>query len=159
MNIQILMVCHGNICRSPMAKGIMIKKLLELGIKHVEVDSAGTSGYHAGESPDPRTIANGKSHGVDVSSYKARQFKSADFEKFDRIYVMDSANYSDIMLLVNTDKERDKVKLFLDAAHPGSHDSVPDPWYGGDDGFEKVFHILDKACSTIAREIKKGNLP
>ncbi len=159
MNIKILMVCHGNICRSPMAKGIMVKKLHDLNIKNAEVDSAGTSGYHAGESPDPRTIANGKNHGIDVSSYKARQFKSADFEEFDRIYAMDSANYADIMLLVDGDNDRNKVKLFLDAAHPGSNDSVPDPWYGKQDGFEEVFQILDKACSVIAGEIKKGNLP
>lgn len=153
------MVCHGNICRSPMAKGILIKKLIDMDIKNVEVDSAGTSDYHAGESPDPRTIANGKKHGIDVSSYKARQFKSADFGKFDRIYAMDSANYADITLLVENDGERKKVKLFLDAAHQGTNASVPDPWYGGEQGFEKVFHILDKACEYVAKEIKKGNLP
>ena len=72
---------------------------------------------------------------------------------------MDSANYSDVMLLAETEEEKDKVRLFLDAAHPGSNDSVPDPWYGGEKGFEKVFHIIDKACTTIADKIKKGDLP
>ena len=153
------MVCHGNICRSPLAKGIMIKKIHEQGIKNTEVDSAGTSGQHVGEPPDARTIANGLKHGVDVSSYKARQFKSADFESFDRIYVMDSANYADLMLLVENDEQRNKVKLFLEAAYPGSRASVPDPWYGAEGGFEEVYKILDKACTVVVKEVKKGMLP
>jgi protein-tyrosine phosphatase len=159
MGLKILMVCHGNICRSPMAKGIMIHKLAEMNIKDVEVDSAGTSDYHAGEAPDARTIANGKTHGIDVSSYRAKQFKSADFEKFDRIYAMDAANYADIMLLAESEKQNAKVRLFLNAADPKSHGSVPDPWYGGPEGFEKVFHILDKACTAIAKEIGNAKLP
>lgn len=158
MGYKILMVCHGNICRSPMAKALLIHKLKEKDVKGVEVDSAGTYGGHAGEHPDPRTIANGLTHNIDVSSYRARQFKSSDFEKFDRIYAMDSANLADIMLL-SDDSVKDKVKLFLDAAHPGTNASVPDPWYGGEEGFEKVFRMLEKAAEIIAKEIKKGNLP
>lgn len=159
MTKKLLMVCHGNICRSPLAKFLMIKKLEERKITGYEVDSAGTSGYHAGEAPDARTIANAQTHGVDVSTNRARQFKSTDFKTFDRIYVMDSANYSDIMLLADTEEDRSKVKLFLDAAHPGSNDSVPDPWYGGPEGFEKVYNIIDKAAGNIADKIKKGELP
>jgi protein-tyrosine phosphatase len=159
MNWKILMVCHGNICRSPLAKALLIRKLEELKQKDVEVDSAGTSDYHVGQNPDPRTMANAATHGVDLSSYRARQFKSADFDRFDRIYVMDSANYADIMLLANGDMEQQKVRLFLDAAYPGSNDSVPDPWYGDEDGFEKVFHLIDKAAGIIAKEIIKGKLP
>jgi protein-tyrosine phosphatase len=156
---KILMVCHGNICRSPMAKALLIKKLEERKIPDVIVDSAGTSDYHVGEAPDPRTLANGLKHRIDASSYRARQFKSADFTKYDRIYAMDSANYADIILLATDDKERNKVILFLEAAYPNSHDSVPDPWYGREDGFEKVFQILDKAATIIADKIKQGLLP
>lgn len=138
-----------------MAEAIMKRKLEERKVAGVMVDSAGTAGHHSGEAPDKRTIANGLKHGIDVSSYRARQFKSADFDNFDIIYVMDSANYADVMLLVDNDSQRDKVKLFLDAAHPGSNASVPDPWYGDEKGFEKVFHILDKACTVLANEIEK----
>jgi len=137
----------------------MIQKLHEKKITGVEVDSAGTSGTHAGEQADARTIANAAKHDVDLSAHRAKQFRSSDFAKFDRIYVMDSANYADIMLVSDNEKDRSKVRLFLDAAYPGSNDSVPDPWYGGPEGFEKVFHIIDKACAAIADEIKKGNLP
>lgn len=152
--MRILMVCHGNICRSPMAKAIMIIKLKELGITHVEVDSAGVSSQHAGEQPDARTIKNGKSHGIDVSSYKARQFRSADFEVFDRIFVMDTANYADVALVAQNVRQMNKVQLLLEAAHLGSHASVPDPWYGDESGFETVFKIIEKACTNLAKEIK-----
>ncbi len=153
------MVCHGNICRSPLAKFLLIKKLEEKNLMGIEVDSAGTVATHAGEAPDARTIANAATHGLDLSSNRARQFKSSDFEKFDRVYVMDSANYADIMLLAEGEKEKNKVRLFLDAAYPGSNDSVPDPWYGAEKGFEKVYHIIDKATAIIADKIKKGELP
>jgi protein-tyrosine phosphatase len=159
MSKKIIMVCHGNICRSPLAKFLLIKKLEEKGVTGIEVDSAGTSGAHAGEAPDARTMANAMTHGVDVSSNRAKQFKSVDFAKFDRIYVMDSANYSDLMLLAADEKDKNKIKLFLDAAHPGSNDSVPDPWYGDEKGFDKVYHIIDKAATAIADKIKKGELP
>jgi protein-tyrosine phosphatase len=159
MTKKIYMVCHGNICRSPLAKVLMIKKLEEKKVTGIEVDSAGTSDAHAGEKPDPRTMANAATHGIDLSAHRAKQFKSTDFAKFDRIYVMDSANYADIMLLSDNEKDRNKVRLFLDAAYPGSNDSVPDPWYGDEGGFERVFQIIDKACTVIADELKKGNLP
>ena len=142
-----------------MAEALMKHHLEKLGVKDVEVDSAGTIDYHEGQHPDPRTIANALEHGIDVSKYVARQFKSKDFDKFDRIYVMDSANYADVMLLADSDKQGQKVRLFLDAAHPGSKASVPDPWYGNLEGFEKVFHIIDKAAAIIAKEISKGILP
>jgi protein-tyrosine phosphatase len=159
MNKRIYMVCHGNICRSPLAKFLLIKKLAEKKVVGIEVDSAGTSGAHAGQQPDARTMANALTHGLDTSSHRAKQFKSTDFAKFDRIYVMDSANYSDIMLLAMNEEDRSKVELFLEAAHPGSKDSVPDPWYGDEKGFEKVYNIIDKACGIIADKLKKGELP
>ncbi len=151
------MVCHGNICRSPMAKAIMIKKLQELGRSDIEVDSAGVSAQHAGEPPDHRTIKNAATHGIDVTSYRARQFRESDFDAFDRIYVMDSANYADISLIADNPDRMNKVNLFLETAHPGSNASVPDPWYGDEAGFEKVYKILDKGCNAIAKQIMNHN--
>ncbi len=156
--MRILMVCHGNICRSPLAKALMIVKLKEYNITGVEVDSAGVSAQHAGEPPDARTIKNARSHGIDVSLHRARQFKSSDFEKFDNIYVMDSANYADIALVADHDGQMKNVTLFLEAAHPGSHASVPDPWYGDEEGFEHVYKILDKGCTALAKKLKDSLL-
>lgn len=155
--MKILMVCLGNICRSPLAEGVLRKKLYEHGLTHVEVDSAGTSGYHSGENPDRRSIANAKKNGVDISMLISRKFTTADFENFDRIYVMDSSNYSDVIALAREDAHRNKVDLFLNVAHPGKNKAVPDPWYGGDEGFQKVFDLVNANCDALIAELKKLN--
>ena len=148
------MVCLGNICRSPMAKGILLKKLEDKNITWVEVDSAGTSDYHVGGKADQRTLENGKKHGIDLSSHRGRQFSNRDFDIFDLIYVMDNQNHSDVLTQATTKEEAEKVKLLLDELNPGASLSVPDPWFGGEKDFEKVFTMLDKACDIIVEKIQ-----
>lgn len=150
---KIVMVCLGNICRSPLAEGILRAKTKDLA-STLFIDSAGTSNYHIGEHPDQRTIANARKHGVDVSTLKARQFVVADFDRFDHIFVMDSSNYADVISLARNDEDRAKVEMILNRVYPNSNMSVPDPYFGGEQGFENVFILLDKACEVIADSIR-----
>ena len=145
--MKILMVCLGNICRSPLAEGIMRAKIEEAGLDW-EVDSAGTIGFHAGESPDRRSVEVAKKHGVDISQQISRQFRGWDFEQFDRIYVMDSRNYQDVCTMAQSDEEKAKVKLIMNEVQPGMNIAVPDPYYG-EFGFENVYQMLDEACGRI----------
>ncbi|MBK8425536.1 MAG: low molecular weight phosphotyrosine protein phosphatase [Lewinellaceae bacterium] len=145
--MKILMVCLGNICRSPLAEGIMKQKAAENGLEWT-VDSAGTGAWHAGELPDRRSIATARKKGVDISDQRARQFQIADFERFDKIFVMDTQNMSDVLRLATSEAQRGKVELMLDQIHPGLRRSVPDPYYD-DNGFEEVFDMLDQACSAF----------
>lgn len=151
MAAKILMVCLGNICRSPLAEGIMRSKLSNDFI----VDSAGTGGWHAGELPDKRSISTAKNRGLDITSQRARQFKISDFETFDYIYVMDNSNYKDVMALTPNDEAKSKVKLILNELFPNENVDVPDPYYGGQDGFENVFDMLNEACDVIAGKLKR----
>lgn len=151
MATKILMVCLGNICRSPLAEGIMRSKLSEDFI----VDSAGTGGWHAGELPDKRSVATAKSKGLDITNQRARQFKKSDFDTFDHIFVMDNSNYKDVMALAPNEEAKSKVKLILNEIFPGENVDVPDPYYGGQDGFENVYNMLDQACEEIARKLKR----
>jgi protein-tyrosine phosphatase len=152
--MKILMVCLGNICRSPLAEGVLRHQLNEAGIKHVTVDSAGTSGHHSGENPDPRSIRNAKKNGVDISSLVSRKFTPADFDNFDRIYVMDQSNYRDVLSLAQDDEHRNKVELFLNISSPGKNKAVPDPWYGGEEGFQRVFDLVHETCCILVDQIK-----
>ena len=151
MASKILMVCLGNICRSPLAEGIMRVKLS----KDFIVDSAGTGGWHAGELPDKRSISTAKNRGLDITSQRARQFKISDFDTFDYIYVMDNSNYKDVMALAPNDEAKSKVKLILNELFPNENVDVPDPYYGGQDGFENVFDMLNEACDVIAGKLKR----
>lgn len=146
---KILMVCLGNICRSPLAEGIMLKLIIENNL-NMRVDSAGTSNYHVDEEPDKRTIANAAKHNVDLKPLRARQFKESDFDKFDRIYVMDKSNLANIMALAKNNAHKAKVDLLLNASHPGENNEVPDPYFGGEQGFEDVFNMVYKACQHVA---------
>lgn len=152
--MKILMVCLGNICRSPLAEGIMREKLRKYRLEGM-VDSAGTASYHIGEEPDLRSIEVARKHNIDISYQRARPFRSDDFDKFDLIFAMDSENYRNIMRLARSDNDRKKVELILDRIHPGKGFEVPDPYYGGNDGFEKVFKLLDASCEKIANDMKK----
>lgn len=142
------MVCLGNICRSPMAEGILRSKANKLGLA-IEVDSCGTANYHVGERPDIRSISKSKEHGIDISRLFGRQFSSEDFKKFDHILVMDNSNYLNIERQANNKNDLKKVDLILNYADKGSNSDVPDPYYGGEDGFEKVYHLLDNACDSF----------
>ena len=151
MASKILMVCLGNICRSPLAEGIMRAKLS----KDFIVDSAGTGGWHAGELPDKRSISTAKNRGLDITSQRARQFKISDFDTFDYIYVMDNSNYKDVMALAPNEEAKSKVKLILNELFPNENVDVPDPYYGGQDGFENVFDMLNEVCDVIAGKLKR----
>lgn len=152
MPTKILMVCLGNICRSPLAEGILKSKLSK---NDFIVDSAGTGGWHAGEKPDKRSIAIAKQKGLDISQQKARQFSAKDFKKFDYIYAMDMSNYKNILSLAENEADKTKVTLILNELFPGENVEVPDPYYGGADGFENVYNMLDKACDVIAEKLTK----
>lgn len=156
--MKILMVCLGNICRSPVAEGVLRQRLSEAGINHIIVDSAGTSGWHNGEHPDRRSTLNAKQNGVDISKQISRKFNSSDFEIFDVIYVMDQSNYNDVTSLSSDPSHLKKVRLLLNEITPGSNMAVPDPYYGGDDGFQNVFNLIDQACTRIVERISENKL-
>ena len=142
------MVCLGNICRSPLAEGILQSKL---DANFFSVDSAGTAAYHIGELPDQRSIAVAKKHGIDISNQKARKF---NIKEFDVIYAMDKENYQNICSLAKNNTELQKVKMILDEVKLSQNLSVPDPYYGGDDGFQNVYQLLDEACEKISKNYK-----
>lgn len=149
MGTKVLMVCLGNICRSPLAEGILKSKIDK---DQVLVDSAGTADYHIGKRPDPRSIAVAKKYGIDIGTQRCRQFTFKDFGEFDHIYAMDRQNYNDIIALAKNREEQQKVKLLLqDLKH--TDQEVPDPYYGGEEGFDEVFHLIDSACEIIASEL------
>jgi protein-tyrosine phosphatase len=147
--MKILFVCLGNICRSPLAEGILRKKFDERGIRGV-IASAGFEPYHEGQHPDPRSVATAKNHGIDISDKVARLFTEDDFDYYDRIYVMDARNHADVMRVARNVKDRGKVDFLMNMAHEGQNMEVPDPYYGGSDGFEKVYRLMDLACEKIA---------
>ena len=146
---KILMVCLGNICRSPLAEGILKSKLDSNFI----VESAGTAAYHVGNKPDPRSIAVARQNGLNITNQRARKFNKQDFENFDIIYAMDNSNYQNIIALAENDQQKAKVKLILNESFPEKNLDVPDPYYGGEKGFENVYNMLDNACEIIAKRI------
>jgi len=147
--MKILMVCLGNICRSPLAEGILLQKINERKLPW-EVDSAGTSGWHQGELPDSRSIEVAKAHGIDLTYQRSRQFKAADLDRFDLVLAMDSSNYSNILKLTTTDAQKTKVKLILNYLYPNENRAVPDPYYEG--GFEKIHQMIAAACEKIVEK-------
>jgi protein-tyrosine phosphatase len=148
--MKILMVCLGNICRSPLAQGIMEQKIHENGLSWT-VDSCGTGGWHSGELPDPRSTAEARKHGIDLNTQRARQFRSIDIDEFDLIFAMDRHNKRDIQAYCNTAEEHAKVKLIMDELNKGEGVDVPDPYYGGPEGFQQVYNMLDEACEAIVK--------
>ena len=145
--MKILMVCLGNICRSPLAEGILQHKLRDKGLDW-QVDSAGTSYWHIGENPDRRSVSIARYYGIDISQQRARQLQPRDLKDFDLVFAMDRSNYENILKLANSPEEKSKVKLIMDQVYPGANEDVPDP-YWDDDGFEKVYQMLDKACEKV----------
>jgi protein-tyrosine phosphatase len=147
---KILMVCLGNICRSPLAEGILKSKLFRAD---VVIDSAGTGAYHIGQKPDIRSIAIAKINNIDITDQRARKFLVEDFDEFDLIYAMDNANYRDVIEMARNEDDIAKVKLILNEVFPNENLDVPDPYTGGDFGFKNVYKMLDEACEIIAKKI------
>ncbi|MBL7915790.1 MAG: low molecular weight phosphotyrosine protein phosphatase [Bacteroidia bacterium] len=152
--MKFLMVCLGNICRSPIAEGIMKSKLAAANIQG-KVDSAGVLSYHSGEAPDKRAISVAGKYQVDISGQVARQFRKSDFVDFDFILVMDRSVYAEIAALAQTEDERNKVRLFLEFAGINEITEVPDPYYGGQEGFEMVYNMLNEGCNRILFNLTK----
>lgn len=147
-HMKVLMVCLGNICRSPLADGLLQEKV-RINNLDVQVDSAGTSGHHSGEAPDYRMRTTAKMHNLSIDYLRARKFHRRDFDEFDLIYVMDKSNYTNVIRLAQSKKDKNKVKMILNETMPGMNSDVPDPYYGGIQGFENVFSILDEATDII----------
>jgi protein-tyrosine phosphatase len=147
---KILMVCLGNICRSPLAEGILKSKLPN---DIFLIDSAGTANYHIGSPPDKRSIAVAKKNGLDISHLSGRQIEVSDFDTFDFIYVMDNSNYDNVLRLSRNEIDTSKVKMILNEVYPNQNYDVPDPYYGGNDGFDNVYKMLDEACTIIANDL------
>lgn len=150
MKTKVLMVCLGNICRSPLAEGILKSKVDN---SQIQVDSAGTGGWHVGDLPDKRSIEVARKHGIDITDQRGRKFSAYDFESYDHIFVMDTSNYRDVVALTKSSDEKEKVQLILDELFPGENVDVPDPYYGGKEGFDHVFNMIDEACEKIAHRI------
>jgi protein-tyrosine phosphatase len=145
--MKILMVCLGNICRSPLAEGILKEKIRQRNLPW-EVDSAGTGAWHVGETPDRRSVAVAKAHAIDILDQRARQFQPSDLDRFDLVLTMDASNYQNVLQHADHDEHRAKVQMIMDFVHPDQAHDVPDP-YWDDDGFEGVYQMLDEACERI----------
>lgn len=148
---RVLMVCLGNICRSPLAEGILKSKI---DTNNILVESAGTGSWHIGELPDQRSIEVAQDHQIDITYQRCRKFIYSDFEDYDLIYVMDRSNLADVLSLAQNEQDRQKVQMILNEIYYGQNIDVPDPYYGGDGGFENVFQMLDEACEVISNKLK-----
>lgn len=147
---RVLMVCLGNICRSPLAEGILKSKV---NSSLVFVDSAGTGNYHIGGLPDKRSIDVAEKYAIDITDQRCRQFSVEDFDNFDVIYVMDNSNRRDVLSLARNQQDKNKVKMILNELFPNENVDVPDPYTGGLNGFEQVYQMLNKACAVVAQKI------
>jgi protein-tyrosine phosphatase len=149
--MKILMVCLGNICRSPLAEGILKQKAKEAGLDWV-IDSAGTNGYHTGEAPHRLAQKVARQNNIDISEQKARRFVKEDFEKFDKIYAMATDVLDDIKWISKEKFDKTKAVLLMDEIHPGRNMDVPDPWYGPESGYHEVYMMIEKACKKIIQK-------
>lgn len=145
--MKILMVCLGNICRSPLAEGILKRKIKEKGLDWT-VDSAGTGSWHVGDLPDPRSVSTARKNGINITDQRARQFRASDFDEFDLILTMDRHNYRDVLRFATKETQQAKVQMIMDFINPGKNMDVPDP-YWDDEGFDKVFQMLEEACEAV----------
>lgn len=150
--MKIMMVCLGNICRSPLAEGILQHKIDKAGFDW-EVASSGTAGYHVGELPDVRSMAISRKHGVDISYQRSQKFQLSYLDEYDFILAMDIHNYEDILSLCTTDKQRQKVQLIMDYGDDPTIKEVPDPYYGGKNGFVDVYDMLDEATEGFLQTL------
>jgi protein-tyrosine phosphatase len=149
--MKILMVCLGNICRSPLAEGILKHKANRAGLDW-EIDSAGTNGYHVGEAPHHLSQKVARLNGIDICDQRARRFMKEDFDRYDKIYAMADDVIEDIRRIAKDKYDPSKVDLFLNELYPGKNLSVPDPWYGPEPGYHEVYKLIDKTCDAIIRK-------
>ncbi len=149
--VKILMVCLGNICRSPMAEGIVRAEFENKNIS-AQIDSAGTAAYHIGEGADERAQNELRKYNIDISKERAQKFIPAHFDEYDRIFAMDEQNYKDIISQARNQEEKDKVSLFMNLVSPNEHISVPDPYYGGDEGFTEVYKMIKLSAEELTKE-------
>lgn len=152
--MKILMVCLGNICRSPLAEGILQEKALKAGLNW-QVDSAGTNGYHTGEPPHNLSIKVAALNGIDISKQRSRRFTTSDFEAYDIIYAMANDVMQDMRRIAKNNFDPEKAALFLDALFPGEERDVPDPWSGPESHYHEVFEIIDRNCDAIIKNYTK----
>jgi protein-tyrosine phosphatase len=148
---KILFVCLGNICRSPLAEGIMLHYIQKYNLPLI-VDSAAIAPYHIGEHPDRRTILNAKKHNIDLSSLVARQFKYSDFLEFDKIYVMDESHYNHLKQMAKDKNLMKKVDYLMNVLYPAQNIEIPDPYYGTEQDFENVFQMIHSACKKLVEQ-------
>ena len=151
--MTILMVCLGNICRSPLAEGILQQKIKAAGLDW-KVDSAGTNGYHINEAPHRLSQKVAKKRGIDISNQICRRFTLEDFEKFDKIYVMAADVVDEMKELTGNKFEDAKVDLLLNELYPGENKDIPDPWYGPEAGYNEVFDMIEEACEALIKKYK-----
>ncbi len=145
---KVLIVCKGNICRSPLAHGLLDKKVAMADLPWL-IDSAGTGNWHIGKLPDPRSIKVADKYGLDIRYQRARQFKVSDFDHFDKIFVMDEQNYQVLANLSRSKTDLSKVELIMNTLSLGNDNIVPDPFHNGQENFEKVYHVLDQVTTAI----------
>lgn len=155
--MKILMVCLGNICRSPLAEGILKHKAKQQGLNWI-VESAGTNGYHVGEAPHPLSQKVARLNGIDICTQRARRFVKEDFDRYDKIYAMADDVIDDIRRIAKDRYDASKVELFLNELHPGKNHSVPDPWYGPEPGYHEVYELIDKTCEAIVKRYSRKEL-
>jgi protein-tyrosine phosphatase len=146
--MKILMVCLGNICRSPLAEGILQDKAWKANLPW-SVESAGTNGFHTGEAPHHLSIKVGKQNGIDISHQRSRKFVASDFADYDFLYAMAVDVLQEMKRIAGKQFDATKVDLLMNALHPNKNEDVPDPWYGAEDGYHKVFAMMDAACHAI----------
>jgi protein-tyrosine phosphatase len=152
---RILLVCLGNICRSPLAEGILRDKARAAGLDW-EIDSAGTNGYHTGEAPHPLSVKVARLNGIDISTQRARRFTPADFQRFDKIYAMAEDVVDEMRRIAGRQFDSTKVDLLMNEVHPGSNEEVPDPWYGPEPGYHEVYALIDQAADQIIAKYGKA---
>lgn len=153
--MKILMVCLGNICRSPLAEGIMRDRIEKAGLSWT-VESAGTNGYHVGEAPHKLSQKVARLNGIDICHQRARRFTAADFKKYDKIYAMAGDVLDEMRWIARSSYDQSKVDLLLNEVYPGKDLDVPDPWYGPEPGYHEVYTMIDKACSRIIEKYSNG---
>lgn len=158
MIVKVLFVCMGNICRSPTAQGVFERLVEQMGLtQHIHIDSAGTHAYHVGNAPDPRAMAAAHRRGIDITAQRARRVEPADFERYDYILVMDNDNLEHLAPLCPP-HHRHKLRLFLEFVPELADKNVPDPYYGGPNGFEHVLDLVEMGAEGLLRHIRQKYL-